>query len=82
MKNKRLSLRISERRMRVLQTYAATKDKTITSLVEDWIDSLNPEIVHSSYTAWVQVRCRTSADLVKNDLKTRRIASCLLITPC
>jgi uncharacterized protein (DUF1778 family) len=40
MKNKRLSLRISERRMRVLQTYAATKDKTITSLVEDWIDSL------------------------------------------
>ncbi len=43
MKNKRLSLRISERRMRVLQAYAAEKDKTITSLVEDWIDSLNPE---------------------------------------
>ncbi|MCC5658383.1 hypothetical protein LC608_15575 [Nostoc sp. XA010] len=48
MKNKRLSLRISERRMRLLQTYAATKDKTITSLVEDWIDSLNSEKVCSS----------------------------------
>jgi hypothetical protein len=50
MKNKRLSLRISERRMRVLQTYAAAKDKTITSLVEDWIDSLKSETVHSSLT--------------------------------
>ncbi|WP_308189880.1 hypothetical protein [Nostoc sp. XA010] len=34
--------------MRLLQTYAATKDKTITSLVEDWIDSLNSEKVCSS----------------------------------
>jgi hypothetical protein len=50
MKNKRLSLRISERRMLVLQTYAANKDKTITSLVEDWIDSLNSEKVRSSST--------------------------------
>jgi hypothetical protein len=50
MKNRRLSLRISERRMRVLQTYAASKDKTITSLVEDWIDSLKSENVHSSLT--------------------------------
>ncbi len=48
MKNKRLSLRISERRMLVLQTYAANKDKTITSVVEDWIDSLNSEKVRSS----------------------------------
>jgi hypothetical protein len=50
MKNKRLSLRISERRLLVLQTYAATKDKTITSLVEDWIDSLNSGRVRSSST--------------------------------
>jgi hypothetical protein len=34
--------------MRVLQNYAATKDKTITSLVEDWIDSLNSEKVRGS----------------------------------
>ncbi len=35
--------------MLVLQTYAAQQDKTITSLVEDWIDSLKVK-VHSSST--------------------------------
>jgi len=48
MKNKRLSIRISERRLYVLRVYAANKDKSITSLVEDWIDSLKPENTHSS----------------------------------
>ncbi|WP_292704003.1 MULTISPECIES: hypothetical protein, partial [unclassified Nostoc] len=61
-------------RMRVLQTYAAIKDKTITSLVEDWIDSLNSEKVRWSipYSRafittlnWVQFQCETSAVLVK-----------------
>ena len=47
MKNKRLNLRMSERRMRILPAYAAAKDKTITSLVKDWIDSLKLENVHS-----------------------------------
>ncbi|MBN3924133.1 hypothetical protein [Nostoc sp. NMS4] len=58
MKNKRLSLRISERRMRVLPTYAATKDKTITSLVEDWIDSLSSERVRSSSLSYGTLRER------------------------
>ncbi len=36
----RLSLRMSEKRLNKLRAYAADRDKTITSLVEDWIDSL------------------------------------------
>lgn len=40
MKNKSLTIRISERRRNKLYLYAAQKDKTITSLIEDWIDSL------------------------------------------
>lgn len=40
MKNKTLNLRISERRLNKLREYAASRDKTMTSLLEDWIDSL------------------------------------------
>ncbi len=40
MKNKKLTLRISERRLNKLREYAASRDKTMTSLLEDWIDSL------------------------------------------
>ncbi|KST65389.1 hypothetical protein BC008_45535 [Mastigocoleus testarum BC008] len=40
MEKKRLSLRMSEKRLNKLRAYAADRDKTITSLVEDWIDSL------------------------------------------
>ena len=38
-----LHIRISERRKNKLQLYAASKDKTITALIEDWIDSLASE---------------------------------------
>ena len=40
MKNKALHLRISERRLNKLREYAASRDKTMTSIIEDWIDSL------------------------------------------
>jgi hypothetical protein len=40
MKDKRLSLRISLRRLNRLRVYAANKDKTITQIVSDWIDTL------------------------------------------
>ena len=40
MKNRKLTLRISERRLNKLREYAASRDKTMTSLLEDWIDSL------------------------------------------
>jgi|GEM_PF-586797 len=45
MKDSRLSLRMSSRRLNKLRLYAASKDKTITQIVEDWVDRLpNTEI--------------------------------------
>lgn len=43
-----LHIRISERRKDKLRLYAASKDKTITALVEDWIDSLSSEEIDKS----------------------------------
>jgi predicted HicB family RNase H-like nuclease len=40
MKSGRLNLRISEKRLAKLKIYAGSKEKTITQLVEDWIDRL------------------------------------------
>jgi len=40
MKSKGLHIRISERRLNKLKAYAASKEKTMTQLVEDWIDRL------------------------------------------
>lgn len=40
MKGKTLTIRLSERRRNKLYLYAAQKDRTITSLIEEWIDSL------------------------------------------
>ena len=42
-KNKYLQIRISERRLNKLRLYAALREKTMTDLLEDWIDSL-PEV--------------------------------------
>ena len=51
MNKKGLNLRISERRLNKLRLYAASKEKTMTQLVEDWIDRLpTPEIDDSSTT--------------------------------
>lgn len=41
MKNKALNLRISEKRLNVLRAYAFDRDKTMTAIVEEWIDSLS-----------------------------------------
>jgi hypothetical protein len=40
MKDKRLSLRLSLRRLNRLRSYAVSLDKTITQVVSDWIDTL------------------------------------------
>ncbi|WP_292838158.1 DUF6364 family protein [Nostoc sp. JL33] len=40
MKTGRLNLRISEKRLAKLKIYAESKEKTVTQLVEDWIDRL------------------------------------------
>jgi uncharacterized protein (DUF1778 family) len=39
-KEKRLSLRMSQRRMDKIRQYAAEQEKTVTQIVSDWIDRL------------------------------------------
>ncbi|WP_292752516.1 DUF6364 family protein [Nostoc sp. NMS4] len=52
MKSGRLNLRISERRLEKLKIYAQSKEKTVTQLVEDWIDRLpSPKIDDSLSTS-------------------------------
>jgi hypothetical protein len=52
MKTTRLNVRMSERRLNKLRQYAANKDKTVTQIVEDWIDRLsNTEIDKNSTTS-------------------------------
>jgi predicted DNA binding CopG/RHH family protein len=40
MKNKTLNLRISEKRLQKLKQVAASREKTMTQMVEEWIDLL------------------------------------------
>ncbi|VXD25988.1 conserved hypothetical protein [Planktothrix serta PCC 8927] len=40
MKTTRLNVRMSERRLNKLRSYALIKDKTVTQIVEDWVDRL------------------------------------------
>jgi predicted transcriptional regulator len=40
MNNSSLQIRLSDRRKHKLMLYAAQKDRTITTLIEEWIDSL------------------------------------------
>jgi hypothetical protein len=40
MKESRLNLRISTRRLNKLRLYAVSKEKTVTQIVEDWVDRL------------------------------------------
>jgi hypothetical protein len=49
MKTGRLNLRLSEKRVAKLKAYATYKDKTVTQLIEDWIDRLPlPDVVETS----------------------------------
>ncbi|MDR9893530.1 hypothetical protein G7B40_002865 [Aetokthonos hydrillicola Thurmond2011] len=50
MKSKYLQIRISERRLNKFRLYAAQKDKTMTAIIEDFIDSLKLENGDSSST--------------------------------
>jgi DNA-directed RNA polymerase subunit L len=47
MKNSRVDIRLSDRRMNKLRIYAVNKDKTITQVLEELIDSL-PDVKESS----------------------------------
>jgi hypothetical protein len=50
MKLKGLHIRISERRLNKLRLYAASKEKTMTQLIEDWIDRLPSSEINDSST--------------------------------
>ncbi len=51
MRSKGLHIRISERRLNKIRAYAANKEKTITQIIEDYIDRLpSAEIGDSSIT--------------------------------
>ena len=62
METKRLNCQISVRRHNKLFLYAAEREKTVTDLVEDWIDSLSePKGVVTAAEAAshsLAVRCR------------------------
>ncbi len=51
MKTKEVHIRISEKRFNKLKSYATSKEKTVTQLIEDYIDRLpTPETDGSSTT--------------------------------
>lgn len=58
MKNKSLNLRVSERRLNKLRLYSAYRDKTMTQILEDFIDSL--KIPESD--DWGAIPTRSSTD--------------------
>jgi uncharacterized protein (DUF1778 family) len=43
MKDSRLNIRISESRLKKLRRIAEQKEKTMTQMVEEWIDKLKEE---------------------------------------
>ena len=51
MKKKRLEVRLSERRLNKLRLYAASKDKTMTAVIEDIIDLLSSEEIDKKLAA-------------------------------
>ena len=48
MKSKKLEVRLSERRLSKLRLYAVNKDKTMTAVIEDLIDSLPQEEINKN----------------------------------
>jgi predicted transcriptional regulator len=44
MKNKTLTIRVSDKRLQKLKEIAASREKTMTQMIEDWIDRLVPNI--------------------------------------
>ena len=51
MKTKALNMRMSERRLNKLRLYSAWRDKTMTQIIEDFIDSLPDKSLSDSVPA-------------------------------
>ncbi len=45
MKDKNLHIRLSEKRLNNLRTIAVSREKTITQMVEEWIDRLSDKSI-------------------------------------
>ncbi len=45
MKDKNLHIRLSEKRLNQLRTIAVSREKTITQMVEEWIDRLSDKSI-------------------------------------
>lgn len=62
MKNKYLRIRLSERRLNKLRSYAVCREKTMTQIIEEYIDEL-PEIKIDDSSPTLQLRCEGSVEL-------------------
>lgn len=56
MKDSRLSVRMSSRRLNKLRQYATSKDKTVTQIIEDLIDRLPNTEIDKNSTAPLPVK--------------------------
>jgi hypothetical protein len=45
MKTKNLNIRLSEKRLNKLKTIAVAREKTVTQMVEEWIDRLSDKSI-------------------------------------
>ena len=56
MKKKRLEIRLSERRLNKLRLYAVNKDKSMTAIIEDLIDTLPEQDIGKNSTTHLPVK--------------------------
>ncbi len=56
MKKKRLEIRLSERRLNKLRLYAVNKDKSMTAIIEDLIDTLPESKIGKNLTTQLPVQ--------------------------
>lgn len=56
MKNKKLEVRLSDRRMHKLRLYSVSVDKTMTAIIEDFIDSLPEQDIGKNSTTQLPIQ--------------------------
>lgn len=56
MKKKRLEIRLSDRRLNKLRLYSIAVDKTMTAIIEDFIDTLPEQDIGKNSTTYLPVK--------------------------
>ena len=56
MKKKRLEIRLSDRRLNKLRLYSIAVDKTMTAIIEDFIDTLPEQDIGKNSTTHLPVK--------------------------